>query len=318
MPTVVELKAELRELGLPTYGLKAELQGRLQAYYNNRNNNNNSSSEAAKSSSQPLPQDSSCNGNSIITTGGRRKVVLTNQAGTIKDEKKIINSKNNTTNGSSSSYNNTNSNKSVSSIKKQQQQQQKQYYYHVTIISIAVIAIGIANITLPVCDVDLLPESIRSRLLPLLQQQQYRNRNKQHTNTPTITEDGIAIIYDVSDMGDGEMVDLNTDDTDDINVDLSDEGASEESMISNDNDDTPIVVINDEIPLIMEDAHTAGRMGDMATLTAMARNGIELLNVHDGNGWTPLHEAARFGHLEAVKFLINIGLDKVSTKPFSS
>jgi ankyrin repeat protein len=166
-----------------------------------------------------------------------------------------------------------------------------------------------------VCDVDLLPESITSRLLPLLQQQ-YRNRNKQHTNTLT-TEDGTAIIHDVGDIADDEMVDLNTDDTDDINVDLSDEGASEESMISNDNT-SPEVVINDEIPLIMEDAHTAGRMGDMATLTAMARNGIELLNIYDDNGWTPLHEAARFGHLEAVKFLINIGLDKVSTKPFSS
>jgi ankyrin repeat protein len=316
MPTVVELKAELKELGLPTYGLKAELQGRLQAYYNNRNNNNNSSSEAAKLSSQRLPQDSSCNGNSSIATVGRGKVVLMKEAGTMKDEKKIINSKNTTKNGSSSSYHNTNSNESVSSIKKHQQQQ-KQYYYHVTIISFVLLAIGIANITLPVCDVDLLPESITSRLLPLLQQQ-YRNRNKQHTNTLT-TEDGTAIIHDVGDMGDDKMVDSNTDDANDINVDLSDEGASEESMISNDNDNTsPEEVINDEIPLIMEDAHTAGRMGDMATLTAMARNGIELLNVHDNNGWTPLHEAARYGHLEVVKFLINIGLDKVSTKPLSS
>ena len=38
----------------------------------------------------------------------------------------------------------------------------------------------------------------------------------------------------------------------------------------------------------------------------------ELVKAKDHNGWTPLHEATRGGHLECVKFLISSGLDKVS------
>jgi NAD(P)-dependent dehydrogenase (short-subunit alcohol dehydrogenase family) len=105
--------------------------------------------------------------------------------------------------------------------------------------------------------------------------------------------------------------------SDGVDVVMSDEGVSDKSIIVDDDKSTPpLVIINDEIPLI--DAHTAGRMGDMDALTAIGAKDIEMLNVHDNNGWTPLHEAARFGHLEAVQFLINNGLDKVSTKPLSS
>jgi hypothetical protein len=74
---------------------------------------------------------------------------------------------------------------------------------------------------------------------------------------------------------------------------------------------TPDVVINDETPPLM-DAHTAGKLGDMSALIDIATTDIKLLIVYDNNGWTPLHEAARNGHTEAVQFLINHGgLDKV-------
>jgi ankyrin repeat protein len=75
----------------------------------------------------------------------------------------------------------------------------------------------------------------------------------------------------------------------------------------------PPVVINDEkTSTTLIDAHTAGKIGDISALIAIATKDIMLLQIYDNNGWTPLHEAARGGHLEAVKFLIDYGLDKVS------
>ncbi len=63
-------------------------------------------------------------------------------------------------------------------------------------------------------------------------------------------------------------------------------------------------------------AHTAAATGDLEILIAIASKDIELVRVSDRNGWTPLHEAVRGGHLECVKFLIRSGLDKVS--PFTA
>ena len=97
------------------------------------------------------------------------------------------------------------------------------------------------------------------------------------------------------------------------------DGVSEESVIvaANNDDDasTPPVVIDDTPPPPPRiNAHAAGRNGDMAALAAIGATDIGLLNIKDANGWTPLHEAARGGHLEAVKFLIDIGLDKVKKR----
>ncbi|KAL3810428.1 hypothetical protein ACHAXA_005636 [Cyclostephanos tholiformis] len=57
-------------------------------------------------------------------------------------------------------------------------------------------------------------------------------------------------------------------------------------------------------------AHTAASSGDLKVLIAIATKDPELIKAKDHNGWTPLHEAVRGGHLECVKFLIKSGLDK--------
>jgi ankyrin repeat protein len=39
----------------------------------------------------------------------------------------------------------------------------------------------------------------------------------------------------------------------------------------------------------------------------------DIVNQKDKNGWTPLHEGARGGHLEVVKYLIASGADANAT-----
>jgi len=352
MPTVVELKAELRELGLPTYGLKAELQSRLRAHYcddRNANASNNDGEEANNDdddNSRPRPQDHpSCNGggSGTATVGGRAS--LTNRASATKEETKVMingsgssSSKNNNANGSSSApSDNANDESSSSSVSSSVMKKRRNQSNYTTMIGIVLLAILIANVV-PVLDVDLLPESIQGRLLPLLQR--YRdyydsdNTPPRHATTTAATttttligdnrDTSTPIMSYETDVTNDEKLNLNTDDTDigggDEDVVMND-GVSEESVIvaANNDDDasTPPVVIDDTPPPPPPpriNAHRAGRMGDVAALTAIGATDIGLLNIRDANGWTPLHEAARGGHLEAVKFLIDIGLDKVKKK----
>ena len=56
--------------------------------------------------------------------------------------------------------------------------------------------------------------------------------------------------------------------------------------------------------------HTAASSGDMDALIAIAGKNPELLRKKDNNGWNSLHEAVRGGHLGAVQFLIEKGLNK--------
>lgn len=57
-------------------------------------------------------------------------------------------------------------------------------------------------------------------------------------------------------------------------------------------------------------AHTAASTGDLEALIAIAIDDPDALKYKDGNGWNPLHEAVRGGHVEIVKFLLKGGLDK--------
>ena len=58
-------------------------------------------------------------------------------------------------------------------------------------------------------------------------------------------------------------------------------------------------------------AHTAASSGDLDALIALAKKNPESVKHRDNNGWTPLHEAVRGGHVDVAKFLLKSGLDKV-------
>jgi prolyl 4-hydroxylase len=57
------------------------------------------------------------------------------------------------------------------------------------------------------------------------------------------------------------------------------------------------------------EAHLAARDGDVNYLSQIAKNARHKLTLKDENGWQPLHEAARGGHVPAVKFLTEHGSD---------
>jgi len=58
-------------------------------------------------------------------------------------------------------------------------------------------------------------------------------------------------------------------------------------------------------------AHTAASAGDLEALIIIASRNLEDVKRKDSNGWTPLHEAARGGHVEVVTWLLQRGLDMV-------
>eukprot|EP00586_Coscinodiscus_wailesii_P021655 CAMPEP_0172519102 /NCGR_PEP_ID=MMETSP1066-20121228/291217_1 /TAXON_ID=671091 /ORGANISM="Coscinodiscus wailesii, Strain CCMP2513" /LENGTH=458 /DNA_ID=CAMNT_0013301621 /DNA_START=103 /DNA_END=1476 /DNA_ORIENTATION=- len=56
-------------------------------------------------------------------------------------------------------------------------------------------------------------------------------------------------------------------------------------------------------------AHRAAQDGDMKVLQTIAKKDESALIEKDSNGWQPLHEAARAGHTEVIKMLIEFGAD---------
>ena len=59
-------------------------------------------------------------------------------------------------------------------------------------------------------------------------------------------------------------------------------------------------------------AHYASNIGDVETLLHIIENPqhrAEMIHEHDYNGWLPIHEAARGGHHEIVKVLVDNGVD---------
>lgn len=58
------------------------------------------------------------------------------------------------------------------------------------------------------------------------------------------------------------------------------------------------------------EAHHAAATGDVDRLQKVARKDKAALKKKDVNGWQPIHEAARAGHTEAVKLLLEHGENK--------
>jgi len=56
-------------------------------------------------------------------------------------------------------------------------------------------------------------------------------------------------------------------------------------------------------------AHDFAQQDQVFELIDLAEDNRELLNAKDANGWTPLHEAARNGHVLMVSFLLENGAD---------
>ena len=61
--------------------------------------------------------------------------------------------------------------------------------------------------------------------------------------------------------------------------------------------------------LLHSDVHLAARKADFKVLKNVAIQNPTALHEPDDNGWHPLHEAARSGHHDVVKFLLEAGAD---------
>jgi prolyl 4-hydroxylase len=56
-------------------------------------------------------------------------------------------------------------------------------------------------------------------------------------------------------------------------------------------------------------AHLAAKEGEVEVLHEEIKKKKDIVNAKDANGWTPLHEGVRGGHLEVVKLLVENGAD---------
>ena len=56
--------------------------------------------------------------------------------------------------------------------------------------------------------------------------------------------------------------------------------------------------------------HHAAAIGDLETLRVLAQKDRKLLDAQDENGWQPIHEATRSGQLDALRMLLEHGVDK--------
>ncbi len=57
------------------------------------------------------------------------------------------------------------------------------------------------------------------------------------------------------------------------------------------------------------DPHEVARSGDLKSLKELAMTNPSALHRADPNGWRPVHESVRSGHVDAVKFLLENGAD---------
>lgn len=64
------------------------------------------------------------------------------------------------------------------------------------------------------------------------------------------------------------------------------------------------------------DGHAAAAAGDVEFLKELATENKRALHAKDRNGWQPIHEAVRGGHVDAVKLLVHHGADVNSLTNF--
>jgi len=57
------------------------------------------------------------------------------------------------------------------------------------------------------------------------------------------------------------------------------------------------------------EAHFAASKGDVPTLKKIAETDTDQIHTKDSNGWKPIHEASRGGHVDAVRLLVGYGSD---------
>jgi prolyl 4-hydroxylase len=61
--------------------------------------------------------------------------------------------------------------------------------------------------------------------------------------------------------------------------------------------------------VLSSEGHTAAATGDLVTLTNIAKKNRKLLQEKDINGWQPIHEAARGGHIDVISLLLEHDVD---------
>lgn len=61
--------------------------------------------------------------------------------------------------------------------------------------------------------------------------------------------------------------------------------------------------------MVKLEGHAAAAVGDVETLKELAVENKRALHAQDANGWQPLHEAVRAGHIDAVRLLVEHGAD---------
>lgn len=74
------------------------------------------------------------------------------------------------------------------------------------------------------------------------------------------------------------------------------------------------------MPDLRSDLSDAAQSGDLARLQALLDSNRSFASMPDEEGYTPLHYAAYFGHVEAARYLVGIGADltAISLDPLRS
>lgn len=84
-------------------------------------------------------------------------------------------------------------------------------------------------------------------------------------------------------------------------------GSPEESNWRANNPHGHTIMEAEVVEIGSTEAHRAARSASMYELEEILDAHEEVIHVEDKNGWLPLHEAVRGGHLEVIKFLIERG-----------